>query len=383
MGWVVRTFTFLLVAVCLSARGQTNGAAGKSVGVLLLDLKSKDGRTVYEAFRRLGAMGAQAETAAPELVKLLGDANAAFVVTNFRSPANIVGPSQRFGYADEARHALTGIGPTAAPELLAGLKEDSPGLQRNCALVLGALAGDTNRTSRATSAQIAQALSVYLQQHAGELSVDDLGAVGRGKSPEVAQELILRLQSDTNYEVRAWAALTLGRLQAAEGIAPLKKALASDRNNLVRQFSAKALGEFNRPDQTTGALSQALSKDTDSGVRAQCAESLREARSEEAVAALTEALGDSWHDVRLNAAVAFWTTKSQEAVPALIAALAKEDEYLTRDFILTALARQKAVAALPEIQKILDDPSKKLNHDHAQFAKDVITGKREWPENNN
>jgi HEAT repeat protein len=107
---------------------------------------------------------------------------------------------------------------------------------------------------------------------------------------------------------------------------------------------------------------------------------LQWASSAKVIEALIKSLGDDSAEVRLNAAAAFWQVKSKESIPALLKALEKETEHLTRDNILLALAKQNAQESLPLIEKILKDESKSTSHDTAQFVKDVLTGKRQLKE---
>ena len=349
----------------------------KTVTELAENLKSPDGRVVYNAFQELGQLGSKAEPAIAKLVEYLKNPQEAFVVKDFFPPGHILGPSRKFFYAEQARHTLLAIGPSVVPHLLKSLHDKSPALQQNAALVLGGLARDGRLGENVDLEAVKKAVSEYLQNSASKLSVDDLKTIGFTKTPEAPQELILRLQKNTKYETRAWSALALGELKSTEALPALRTALKQDPDYLVRQFSANALGRFDKDDAISGALANALLKDKESSVRSACAKSLKGARSPKAIEALIKSLGDSSAEVRLDAAAVFWQVESKESIPALMKALEKETEYLTRDYILLALAKQNAKEALPLIENILKDESKSVSHDTAQYVKDVLTGKRQ------
>jgi HEAT repeat protein len=370
-----------LPAVSRAARTVANepivtAVTEKSLPDSIGDLKSSDGRTVYTAFLAIARLNATAEPAVPPLVDLLKDPKAEFVVKDFSSPGNIMGPARRFTYAQMSRQTLLAIGPITVPYLLKAIEEKSPSLQHEAALVLGGLARDNHLGEKAKSESIIKSMSAYLQRNASSLSVDDLKTMGFTQAPEASMELILKLQKNTNYETRAWAALALGELKSPGAIPVLEKALGHDHDELVRQFSAVALGRFPKDASLQNALIVALLNDKESSVRAACATSLQGAMSQKIIIALTKALADASAEVRLNAAKFFWDVKSDNSVPALMIALEKETEYLTRDYIMLALTRQNAKEALPLVEKILKDKSKSASHDTAQFAKDVLTGKR-------
>src|SRR6188474_1094605 len=90
----------------------------KAVRELMDDLKSTNGRQIYDAFQALGGMGARSEPALPQLVAFLKNSQTAFVVTNFRSPQSIIGPERTFTYAAMSRETLAQIGAVAVPSLL-------------------------------------------------------------------------------------------------------------------------------------------------------------------------------------------------------------------------------------------------------------------------
>jgi hypothetical protein len=172
----------------------------KPVSELVADLKSPDGRVVYNAFQSLGVLGSKAEPAVPSLIELLKNPDAGFIVKNFHPPGHILGPSQKFIYADQSRQTLFVIGPAAAPQLLKALDDKSPALQRNASLVLGHLAQEGRLGAQVDQKSVKKSVSEYLQTYASKLSVDDLKKIGFTKAPEAEQELILRLQKKTTMK---------------------------------------------------------------------------------------------------------------------------------------------------------------------------------------
>jgi hypothetical protein len=237
-----------------------NDLQNKIVSELPENLKSSDGRVVYNAFQKLSELGLKAEPAVMQLVEYLKNPQDTFVVKNFHSPGHILGPNQKFFYAEQAKLTLLAIGPVVVPHMLKSLDDKSPAIQLNPVLVLGGLAYKGRLGGQDNQEAVKRAVSEYLQKNASKMSVEDLKTVGFTKAPEAAKELIVILEKNSKYETRAWSALALGELKSTEALPALRTALKQDHNYLVRQFSADALGRFDTDDANGEALGQCTSK---------------------------------------------------------------------------------------------------------------------------
>lgn len=98
------------------------------------------------------------------------------------------------------------------------------------------------------------------------------------------------LDSDTDYLVRAQAAVALGKLKDPKAIPYLVTAL-SDNSNYVRIDSANALGNIGDP-QAIQALTKSLVDDPSPHVRRACAKALGNIGTNEPVEALIRAMDD-------------------------------------------------------------------------------------------
>ena len=146
--------------------------------------------------------------------------------------------------------------------------------------------------------------------------------------------------SDTHPNVRDRSAWALGEIEHVAGVEPLLKAL-QDSETRVRSRAAWALGEIEDPSAVQG-LVRALS-DSDASVREKSVWALGEIESESAVEGLLPLLTDPTPSVRRRVAWALGEIEHSTAVSGLVSALKDEDWQV----------RKNAAWALGEIE----DPS--------------------------
>lgn len=155
-----------------------------------------------------------------------------------------------------------------------------------------------------------------------------------------AAGLLIPLFQDKLEFVRGEAAYALGQTRSRTAVAPLISLLTSDKDAGVRGAAAVALGEI-ADESAVPSLSQALSGRTDKKKKAKTAEnefvmraaarSLGQIRSRSGVEALIATLANDTNDndLRREAATALGLIGDPTAGPALQAAFASSDPYLS------------------------------------------------------
>ena len=159
--------------------------------------------------------------------------------------------------------------------------------------------------------------------------------------PAEAAALLIPLLQDKLEFVRREAAYALGETRSPSAVGPLANLLVSDKDLGVRGAAAVALGEI-RAESAVPALSQVLNgspekkkkakaKDDEFVLRA-AARSLGQIRSRAGVEVLIATLSNdaNGNDVRREAATALGLIGDSSAEPALQAALASGDPYLSQ-----------------------------------------------------
>lgn len=161
-----------------------------------------------------------------------------------------------------------------------------------------------------------------------------LGRIGEGTG---LRGLIEALK-DPAPEVRVAAALALGQLRGDGAVTALGRTLSSDSSWWVRHAAAISLGRGRRPF-AVGALSEALGSEPRWQVRLQAVKSLQEIGGSRAAEAASVALTDPDSGVRAAAGQAVAAIGSYPEAAALSAALKVESDPSTRA-ILQASYRQ-------------------------------------------
>jgi HEAT repeat protein len=176
-----------------------------------------------------------------------------------------------------------------------------------------------------------------------------------GNADSTVSSLILLLK-DPNPDLRRTAALSLGKIASAEASPVLVQALG-DRDPLVRQYSAWALGNLEPADEKAAASLMELFDDPDPAVANAAALAIGKiGRSPLTIDRLIEALQGSHPRSRRAAVQALAWLETDRAYPALVKALKDSD----------AGVRQGAIAALGELgndqavplfqERLLHDP---------------------------
>ncbi|MGZ8846581.1 MAG: HEAT repeat domain-containing protein [Pyrinomonadaceae bacterium] len=158
--------------------------------------------------------------------------------------------------------------------------------------------------------------------------------------PADAAALLIPLLQDKLEFVRREAAYALGQTRSRTAVSPLANLLTSDKDAGVRGAAAVALGEIG-DESAVPSLSQVLTGRTEKKKKAKTAEdefvmraaarSLGQIRSRSGVEVLIAALADDTNDndVRREAATALGLIGDPSAAPALQAAFASSDPYLS------------------------------------------------------
>ena len=126
-----------------------------------------------------------------------------------------------------------------------------------------------------------------------------------------------------------------------------------DTDAEIREQAAHALGTI-ESDQAVAALSEALRNDASAGVRSQAAWALGMIESDQAVAALAAAVSDADASVRSQAVWALGMIESDEAVAALTTAISDESAGV-RSQAAWALGRIESDQAVPALISALAD----------------------------
>lgn len=155
-----------------------------------------------------------------------------------------------------------------------------------------------------------------------------LGRIGEGTG---LRGLIEALK-DPAPEVRVAAALALGQLRGDGAVTALGRTLSSDSSWWVRHAAAISLGRGRRPF-AVGALAEALGSEPRWQVRLQAVKSLQELGTPRAAEAASVALADPDSGVRAAAGQAVAAIGSYRQVSALTAALDAENDPSTREIL--------------------------------------------------
>lgn len=159
-------------------------------------------------------------------------------------------------------------------------------------------------------------------------------------SPAEAAGLLIPLLQDKLEFVRREAAYALGQTRSRTALSPLTNLLTSDKDAGVRGAAAVALGEIG-DESAVPSLSQVLTGRTETKKKAKTAEnefvmraaarSLGQIRSRSGVEVLIAALANDTNDndLRREAATALGLIGDPSAGPALQAAFASSDPYLS------------------------------------------------------
>lgn len=190
-----------------------------------------------------------------------------------------------------------------------------------------------------------------------------------------ADGLAAALRADKAAEVREMAAWALGEIEASGATASLLAAARGDADADVRETAVWALGELEDAG-AADALGQVVASDKEAAVRATAAWALGQMELSSAPRGLLTALADPAADVRLRAAWAVSQIEDPAALPAVRAALRREQDAEVRRAQVRALIMTGE--RTEELTRLLESPDPEIR----QAAVRGLAGQRgvdPWP----
>ena len=232
-------------------------------------------------------------------------------------------------------------------------------LTATCSQQAGALAcSQSSSTSNPQAAQqLAEARRVEIAGYTTSLQSADeeerrnaVLMLGAMRDPATIAALRAALK-DSAERVRAAALAALGNLSDPTLAPVIATYLTKDKRTFVRKTAAYALGQVGG-SEATAALIAGL-RDKDMEVRGAAAVALSNTPDASAIEPLTRALTDKSPFVRAYAAAALGVNgrAAASAVPALVRALAKDDDHEARRQAATALGRIGEPSARPALER--------------------------------
>ena len=205
-------------------------------------------------------------------------------------------------------------------------------------------------------------LELYRHEQNQEVKQSLLSALGEMQDERVLPVLLVAAENE-NAITRLQAISSLGECRLVQAITPLCRAL-NDPLADIRQEAARSLGyaftlwnidvtEILKAD-VTSALYQALT-DTDSEVRANCAEALGDIQAKSAIPALALLLQEDNETVNIAALKALGAMQEPHCLPYMLTALNNPD-YTTQAAAAAGLKKFCDATALPELLAYLEKP---------------------------
>jgi len=164
--------------------------------------------------------------------------------------------------------------------------------------------------------------------------------------PALLANVLKTDSSATLRRVAAWGLAQFGESQV--GVDALAQAVRRDKDATVRETAAWALADAHSSRAVIDALSAALKSDTDAKVRATAAWALGSLGDDDAVPALTAALGDTNRTIRLRSVWAIGSISPKQAPKQLVALLSDKDEEM-RQMVAWALFTIQDPDAVPAL----------------------------------
>ncbi|RJP71375.1 MAG: hypothetical protein C4532_07580 [Candidatus Abyssobacteria bacterium SURF_17] len=212
-------------------------------------------------------------------------------------------------------------------------------------------------------------------------------ALGALKGREAGWALAVALSRESNENVRRTIASALGKVGSAHSVEALIGALSAESAS-VRADIAIALGEAKTPEAIR-ALTKLLAEDPSSEVREKAAISLLNAKDPSSVSALAAALSDRVVIVRRPVSEALVGLANPTIVDELVDALADTDTTVA-DNAMAALIGMDDLAAVPKLMSVLDGPNRQQTTralvvlreiTHREYGSDVAKWKVWFEEN--
>lgn len=369
----------LLLALGVPATAQPTlprdraGAMPGGIRSLVDRLYSPDPAERAEAACQLGRRRAEAASAIPVLLTMLGDDAVVPAVpcetSRWRGalPAGAEArPWMQTSPAQEAAEALGDIGNAAVPGLLQALEDGNWKMRKFAAVGLG----EVDRIADLTL--VLDALARRLGDAHAEVRERTAWALGEIEEP-IAVEPLGRALNDGDARVRMRAAWALGEIEHASAVTALVSALA-DADAAVREKAVWALGEIESP-LAVDALVPLLT-DADSRVRRQAVWALGEIESPAAIPGLLQSLGDQDAEVRRQSAWALGEIEDAGAVDGLIRAL-RDADWQVRKQAAWALGEIEDPAALDALRAAAKDDHAEVRRAAARALREIGDGPKE------
>ena len=248
-------------------------------------LKNSDADVRSRAASALGSIGAEAKTAAPQLVPLLKDSDenvrsrAASALRNIGAEAKTAAPqlvplleNSDVNVRSRAASALGNIGPeakTAVSEIVPLLKDSQANVRRSAASALGYI-GPEAKTAVSEIVPLLKDSDVNVRRSAAYA----LGRIGAEAKTVVPQ--LIDLLKDSQPKVRSSAADALGNIgpEAKTAEQQLISLLQQSQANNVRSSAASALGRIGAEAKTVVPQLIDLLQDSQPNVRSSAIDAL-------------------------------------------------------------------------------------------------------------
>lgn len=211
--------------------------------VFVQALYSNDPRERVSASLRLGQMGVAAADAIPYLIDSLGD-ESAVAFCSLQLPQSF--PNYTTPFA-EAKKALSRIGEPAVAPLIQALKDKRKGVQTGAAGALG-LIKDKRAVKpliEAMEHEKSDPSRSYMASAFRRAIVCALGNIGDKRATGCLIEALKDTSSGWSGNIRAEAALALGKLRAIRALLPLMRA-RHDKDDDVRRYASWAIDDILR-----------------------------------------------------------------------------------------------------------------------------------------
>ena len=190
-----------------------------------------------------------------------------------------------------------------------------------------------------------------------KVAAEALESLGKSMVP-----LLLKAFNRLNEDVKFWSIRVVGKLTGSEGVASLKKILASKDQNL-RYYAVLALGEI-PCTESVQSLVDALSDKTWI-IRKLAADMLKKI-GKPAIPVLKESLQAEDPDIRYWATRLLGRIMKSRAIPILADLLASNDDN-TRHFALLAMGETGSAKAVPHLIRCFSDPSWMIREQAAEL----------------
>jgi HEAT repeat protein len=246
----------------------------------------------------------------------------------------------------------------AIPALERALDDRSPAVAAMAAWALGEIEDHASVPT----------LLKFVRSGDSRVRLSAIWALGQLEDARAVTDIIATLR-DPNATIRAMSADVLGDFEKADAVAPLERALGTDTDVNVRAEAAASLGQISSPSSGP-ALGKALS-DPDITVRRAAAEALGDLDElRTAPSGLVGALSSSDPELRYRAAKSLSSIADPATTSALVGVLSSTDAELRKDAV-EALGKIGSRVAVEAITKALNDRDPEVRKAAAEALGDI------------